>query len=107
VYVGTDGKLGTITSSRRYKENITDLSDYSILSLRPVEFNYIVDTNKTRCLGLIAEEVEEVIPQLVIYKDGVPETVKYHELPILLLQGIQKLNQEIKQLQQRVRDLEV
>lgn len=45
--------------------------------------------------GLIAEEVEEVLPALVAYgSDGQPETVKYHVLPTLLLAEVKRLERE-------------
>lgn len=55
-------------------------------------------TGETR-YGLIAEEVAEVYPNLVVYdKSGDPQTVMYHELPALLLNEIQKLRKEIDDL---------
>lgn len=97
-------QLGTVPSSRRYKENIHDISEdsHKILNLRPVEFTYKKDESHTKQFGLIAEEVEEVFPYLVAYnKDGQPETVKYHELPTLLLAEIQRLEERIKSLEEQ------
>jgi hypothetical protein len=87
------GQLGvTPPSSRRYKNNITDMADASspIMQLRPVIFTYKSDKTHSLQYGLIAEEVAEIMPQLVIYQNGQPETVKYHELPVLLLNEFQK-----------------
>ena len=97
VLIDNTGNLGTAASSGRYKENINDLGDKSsaIYKLRPVSFNYKKDQKKTPQAGLIAEEVLSVMPELVVMKDGIPETVKYHDLPILLLTEIQKLRAEI------------
>ena len=45
--------------------------------------------------GLIAEEVQAVMPELVAYgKDGQVETVKYHVLPTLLLAEVQRLERD-------------
>ena len=65
------GVLRTVSSSLRYKENIKDLQfDKSkILSIRPVSFNY--KESGSYNVGVIAEEVEQLIPELVIY-DRVP-----------------------------------
>jgi len=120
VFVDNGGKLGTILSSARYKENIEDMDDYSsdIMQLRPVTFNYKNQSPDVTSVGLIAEEVEEILPQLVIYnKDGQPETVKYQDLPVLLLNELQKLtkkyefeksiqDQAIEKLMQKVAELE-
>jgi hypothetical protein len=95
------GQLGTVSSSRRYKENIVPMEDYSskILELEPVQFNYIGFDEP--CVGLIAEDVNESIPSLVVHKDNKPETVKYHDLPVFLLNEIKKLNQRIISLENK------
>jgi hypothetical protein len=44
--------------------------------------------------------VHEILPQLIVYDlEGNPQTVKYHELPVLLLNEIKKLKKEILELQ--------
>jgi hypothetical protein len=98
VLCSTSGQLGTIASSRKYKENIVDIHD-SILNLRPVKFNYISDKDKAPVYGLIAEEVAESFPDLVFYKNGEIDSVKYHEMPALLLAEIKKLNARIAALE--------
>ena len=65
-----------------------------LLQLRPVQFHYTEpDASGERPVqyGLIAEEVAEVFPELVILdEDGRPETVAYHMLPALLLNELQE-----------------
>jgi hypothetical protein len=101
VLCSTGGQLGTISSSIKFKENIQDLNDTSILNLRPVKFNYKKDT-KTH-YGLIAEEVQEVFPDLVLHDEkGDPLSVAYHEMPALLLSEIKKLKKEIDQLREMI-----
>ena len=108
VLVDSDGQLGTVSSSIRFKENVVDMSDHSsqIMALRPVEFTYKEDANHNLHTGLIAEEVLEVIPSLVA-KDsqGDPFSIKYHDLPVLLLQQIQKDHALITSLQNIITDL--
>lgn len=100
VMIDSNGQLGTISSSRRTKDNIADLGPVSraIFDLRPVRFTYkqpFADGSTPIQYGLIAEEVAEVLPELVAYgNDGEPETVKYHVLPTLLLAEVQRLEQE-------------
>jgi hypothetical protein len=103
VLISSTGQLGDIVSSAKVKENIQDISQtkYSILDCRPVSFNYKADEAKTKCFGLIAEEVEKVFPDLVLYKEGQPYSLKYHEMPALLLAEIQKLRAEIDLLKKR------
>ena len=94
------GQLGSISSSRRYKEDIQDMSDASsgLLKLRPVTFRYqqpYPDGSQPLDYGLIAEEVAEVYPGLVARgPDGQIETVQYHKLIPMLLNEVQKLEKE-------------
>jgi hypothetical protein len=96
VLIDANGQLGTVQSSRRYKEDIEPMADASdrLLNLRPVQFRYKkpnANGEKPIQYGLIAEEVAEVLPELVVNnKDGQPETVAYHLLPAMLLNELQK-----------------
>lgn len=101
VLIDSRGQLGTASSSRRTKESIVSLgtdTTFKVQSLRPVQFQYrkaFADGTKPVQYGLIAEEVEEVLPELVAYNgQGEVETVKYHILPTLLLAEIQRLERE-------------
>lgn len=114
VLCSTIGLLGTVVSSERYKENIEDINDISerIYDLRPVTFNYKPsyakptpegDPSKETQYGLIAEEVEAVIPELVLHdKDGIADAVQYHKLDALLLNEIQKLRKELTALKEKL-----
>ena len=105
VLIDTNGQLGTVSSSARYKENIKDMGSYSecLYNLRPVVFNYKQHSSQDKSVGLIAEEVEQYEPRLVVYdKEGLPETVKYHDLVPMLLNELQKLKYEVKELKKRV-----
>lgn len=101
VLIASNGQLGTVSSSLRFKEDIQDLGATSrgLLRLRPVSFRYIqpsADGAKPVQYGLIAEEVAEVYPELVVHgADGRPETVQYHVLPTLLLKELQRQETEL------------
>lgn len=110
VYVDSDGQLGTVTSSRRYKRDIEDVGDRSeaLRRLRPVAFRYTQDRDPRgeQQYGLIAEEVEEVAPELVVHdRDGRPETVKYNLVNALLLDEVLRQRKEIDELREAVRRL--
>jgi hypothetical protein len=102
VLVDANGQLGTVSSSRRYKEDIQPMADASerLLKLRPVKFRYKKSDAKGEKpiqYGLIAEEVAEVFPELVVPNlKGDPETVAYHILPALLLNEYQKEHEQLK-----------
>jgi hypothetical protein len=88
VFINSSGKLGTITSSARFKKDIKPMDSASevILSLRPVTFQYRSDTMNTSQFGLIAEEVAKVNPALVVRdKEGKPYTVRYEAVNAMLL----------------------
>lgn len=98
VLVDSSGNLGVATSSRRFKDNIKDMDEDSspIMKLRPVSFTYKSDPDGHIKQGLIAEEVEKVMPSLVGYdQHHHPHAVNYHELPVMLLNEIQKLERRI------------
>ena len=102
VMIDSSGQLGTVSSSSRFKKEVAAMgrASSSLLALRPVTFRYRqqpVAGRQPLQFGLIAEEVAEVFPELVIYsRDGQPETVKYHLLSSLLLNELQKQNRRIR-----------
>jgi len=106
------GQIGYYSSSRRYKEDIHDMGDASrgLMRLRPVTFRYkkpLDDGSKPIQYGLIAEEVAEVYPDLVVRNaDGRIETVKYQVLAPMLLNEVQRQQSEIDSQTARLRDLE-
>ena len=112
VYINSDGKLGTLTSSLRFKEQIRDMggSSSALMKLRPVTFLYKPEYDKgqrTLQYGLIAEEVSEVYPDLVAYEpDGKPYTVKYQYLASMLLNELQKQHAVVAAQQERIKSLQ-
>lgn len=105
VFVTPSGQLGVQASSRRFKTDIEplDSAGKKILQLRPVSFRYRkADDNEGQPLqyGLIAEEVAEIMPDLVQYdKEDKPFAVNYQFLAPLLLAAMQDEHKEIQQLQ--------
>jgi hypothetical protein len=88
VVVNAAGQLGVVASSARYKTSIRSLSSASdkLAQLRPVSYEYKTEPGATH-YGLIAEEVDKVMPELVVRDEGNrPESVQYQELIPLLLQ---------------------
>jgi len=90
VFIDSDGKLGTATSSQRFKEEIRPMEQASegLYALKPVTFHYKkgIDPAGIAQFGLVAEEVEKVSPDLVVRdKDGKPYTVRYDAVNAMLL----------------------
>ena len=108
LYIDNYGKIGYVSSSLQYKNNIRTMEDTDWLyELNPVNFTYLNDESETKQYGLIAEEVEQVNPVFVSYSDeGLPETVSYSQLITPLLKALQEQNELIKALQTRIEILE-
>jgi len=112
VVIDSNGQLGTVSSSRRFKEDIQDMGEASsgLLRLRPVTFRYrqpFADGSKPIEYGLIAEEVAEVYPDLVAHSaDRQVESVKYQVLDSMLLNEVQKQAEEIRLLKDRLAAIE-
>lgn len=93
VFVTSDGRLGVVGSSERYKTDIAPMGSVSerLLQLRPVTFRLKTYPSGDAQFGLIAEEVASVYPELVIRDDqGKIEGVRYDELAPILLREVQQ-----------------
>ena len=105
VIVDSEGQLGTSNSSRRFKKDIKpmDQTSEAILTLKPVTFHYKnLDSKKaenTPQFGLIAEDVAEVNPDLVVRDaDGEPFTVRYDAVNAMLLNEFLKEHKKVEDL---------
>jgi hypothetical protein len=107
VFINSNGKLGTTTSSRRFKEDIKamDKASEALFSLKPVSFHYKkeIDPASTSQLGLVAEEVEKVNPDLVVRdKGGEAYSVRYDQVNAMLLNEFLKEHRKVEQLEKQV-----
>ena len=90
VFINSDGRLGTTTSSQRFKEAIEPMAQASgtLFALKPVRFRYKkeIDPTRTSQFGLVAEDVEKVDPALVVRdKEGKAYSVRYDQVNAMLL----------------------
>jgi hypothetical protein len=102
VYVTSDNRIGTLSSSRRYKEQIKPMENASetIHALRPVTFRYKkeIDARRSLSFGLIAEEVAKVNPDLVTPdREGKPQTVRYEAINAMLLNEFLKEHRKVQE----------
>lgn len=98
------------TSDQRLKTNIKSFSALDIINkLKPVEFNWNgkakeLNTEKDdrKNYGLIAQEIEQVLPELIhpIYKEY--KSVDYIQLIPILIQAIKELQQEIYRISKSI-----
>jgi trimeric autotransporter adhesin len=110
VIIGSGGKLGTIQSSARYKDDIRpmDKASEAILSLKPVTFRYKheLDPDSIPQFGLIAEEVEKVNPELVGRdEDGKVITVRYEAVNAMLLNEFLKEHHKVNEQQATITEM--
>jgi len=104
VIVGTNGQLGTVVSSARFKNEIKpmDKASEAILALKPVTFRYRkeLDPEGIPQFGLVAEQVEKVNPDLVARDEhGKVYTVRYEAVNAMLLNEFLKEHQKVQRLE--------
>src|SRR5207302_3225235 len=95
------GQLGTVSSSRRFKDQIQPMENSSkaVLGLKPVTFHYKSDPQNTPQFGLIAEDVAKVNPDLVVRDDkGEIYTVRYEAVNAMLLNEFLKEHRKVEEL---------
>jgi len=108
VMIDAAGQLQSINSSRRFKRDIQpmDKASETILALKPVAFHYNADQTNRPQFGLIAEEVAEVNPDLVVYdKDGKIYTVRYDAVNAMLLNEFLKEHKKVEEQQAAITEL--
>jgi hypothetical protein len=110
VFVDPNGKLGTVTSSVRFKDDIKpmDRASESIFALKPVTFRYKdeIDPKSLPQFGLVAEQVEKVNPDLVARDDqGKVYSVRYDAINAMLLNEFLKEHKKVEEQQATIGQL--
>ena len=102
---------GTLTQSSdiRLKENITEIDNCisKVKAMRGVYYNKIESNKEDVKVGVIAQEVETVLPELISesLKDGF-KSVAYSELTAVLINAIKEQQEIIEDLKTRITKLE-
>ena len=107
VLINSNNKLGTMTSSKRFKEDIKPMGKASetLFALNPVSFRYKkdIDPAGTSQFGLVAEDVEKMNPDLVVRdKEGRPYSVRYDQVNAMLLNEFLKEHGKVERLEATV-----
>ena len=95
-------------SDRRAKENIITIDSAleKVNQLRGVYYNKIENEDKEREIGFIAQEVNEVAPELVTYAEDIDQYgVKYGNTTALLVEAVKELTQQVKDLKQEIEEI--
>src|SRR5438874_4257771 len=112
VTINGNGQLGTqapVVSSRRFKKDIKpmDQASEAILRLKPVTFDYKSNSTSTPQFGLIAEEVAEVNPDLIVRDDkGEIYTVRYEAVNAMLLNEFLKEHRRVTEQNRKIHEHE-
>jgi hypothetical protein len=111
VYVESNGHLGTLTSSARFKDEVKPMGNASeaLLALKPVTFRYKseIDPAGTPQFGLVSEEVDKLNPNLVVRdKEGKPYSVRYEQINAMLLNEFLKEHKTVQELKSTVQKQE-
>jgi trimeric autotransporter adhesin len=107
VMCGSNGKLSANASSRRFKHDIKPIENSEvILALKPVAYHYNNDATNSPDFGLIAEDVAEVAPDLVIRdEEGKPLSVHYQGVNAMLLKEFIKEHKKVEEQQASISQL--
>ena len=102
------------TSDRSLKTNVTNITNalYKVNQINGVEFDWTdeyiakhggVDGyfNRKHDVGVIAQEIEAVLPEVVAMKDDGTKAVRYEKLVTLLIEAVKELSAEIEELKKK------
>jgi hypothetical protein len=107
VYLSPNATSWTANSDSRIKNIINPINNAveKLLTLNPIVFSWKTDETNKENLGLIAQEVEEVFPQIVDTQNDEIKTkgVRYTELIPVLIKAIQEQQQQIDELKAKIK----
>ena len=103
----TDDITAFYTSDQRLKDNVTPIEDplAKVLSISGNTFDWNEKSNKSgHDVGLIAQEINEVLPEAVTTRDNGYLAVDYQRVVPLLVEAIKKLTDKVDDLEQKLSD---
>jgi hypothetical protein len=103
----TDDITAFWTSDERLKDNITPIDDplAKVLTISGNTFDWNEKSNKSgHDVGLIAQEIEQVLPEAVTTRDNGYLAVDYHKVVPLLVEAIKELSAKVESLEQKLSD---
>jgi len=103
----TDDIIAFASSDKRLKDNIKPIP-WALDKINKIG-GYSFDWNEDKQdiykgtdIGVIAQEIEEVLPELVITRENGYKAVKYDKLVSLLIEGIKDLSKEVEELKRKI-----
>jgi hypothetical protein len=100
------------SSDERLKANKTLLTNSlsKLSQLNGYEFDWIpmigIHENEGHDVGVIAQEVEKILPEIVTTRDNGYMAVKYEKIVPLLIEAIKELSEQVKDLREKLKDKE-
>jgi hypothetical protein len=98
----------TVYSSKRWKKNIEPIEGAleKVEQMRGVSFDW--ESNDKHDIGMIAEEVGEVVPEVVAYEENgrYAQSIDYGRLTAILVEAVKELKEENENLRTRIEKLE-
>ena len=103
--ISFDGQI-TALSDERVKKNIKTIENSldKVSNLRGVEYDLV--NSDSHQIGVIAQEVEKVIPEVVVTDTQGMKSVSYGNMVALLIESVKELKGEISELKERIAELE-
>jgi len=91
----------TAYSDERLKKDIKTIEGAldKTKALRGVEFTRIADDTKS--IGVVAQELEEVLPELVLTDDEGMKSVNYAQITGLLIEAVKELSAKVEELEKK------
>ena len=93
------------TSDRKFKDNIQPISEplYKLSKVGGYTFDWNdkQETYEGHDVGVIAQEIEEVLPEVVMTRGSGFKAVKYEKIVPLLIESIKELKQEVDEIKQK------
>jgi hypothetical protein len=98
----TNDVVAFYSSDKRLKDNVTVISSAleKVSKIRGVEFDWIpkpgIHENEGHDIGVIAQEIEPIFPEIVTTRDNGYKAVKYEKLVAVLIEGIKELSDKVE-----------
>jgi hypothetical protein len=108
IYAGAD-VVAYSSSDERLKDNLERIQQpiEKIQKISGYEFDWNdnQDTFEGHDIGVVAQEVEKVLPEIVETRENGYKAVKYEKMVALLIEGMKEQQEQIKELQEQVQEL--
>jgi hypothetical protein len=105
----TNDVIAYYSSDERLKDNVFTISGSldKLIAIRGVEFDWIpmkgIHENEGHDIGVIAQEIEKVLPELVTTRDNGYKAVKYEKIVALLIESNKELLKRIEALENKIK----